>query len=253
MITLHGAGERGTDNAVQLTHDFNKHWAADSVQKVRPLFVVAPQCPPDNKWADVDWAKGSYKQDDVPISDELKAVVDILDSLEREFTLDLNRIYVSGLSMGGYGTWDLIARYPQRFAAAIPVCGGGDPTKAASLSKLPLWVFHAADDNVVPVSGSRDMVNALKAVNGKVQYDEYPANLKIGHASWVPAGNDPRLVPWLLAQSRTPHTLGSPVRVASRGVVPGLIRDSRTGRMLALRNPGDPFRVDASGRFVLPE
>lgn len=255
MITLHGAGERGSDNSNQLTHHFNNRWALDSVQAFRPHFVVAPQCPANNQWVDTDWGKGSYSQASVPLSDELGAVVDILDSLGREFSLDPNRIYVSGLSMGGYGTWDLVARHPQRFAAAIAVCGAGDPTKAASLSGLPIWAFHAADDNVVPVSGSRDMVNALRTANGKVQYEEYASALRIGHGSWVPAGNDPALTTWLFAQARTTVRLGPPLRHPATGASPRLGWSFSEGRLLTSPGragdhaPGPEAAADGLGRL----
>jgi predicted peptidase len=252
MITLHGAGERGTDNSAQLVHHFNSRWALDSVQAVRPHFVVAPQCPPNNQWVDTDWSKGSYSQTTVAQSDELKAVVDILDSLGREFTLDPDRIYVSGLSMGGYGTWDLIGRYPQRFAAAVAVCGAGDPSKASSLAALPIWAFHAADDVVVPVSGSRDMVNALRTASGKVQYDEYATTLRIGHASWVPAGNDPRLSPWLFAQTRSTVTLGPSLHHAPR--TPGApLWSPRASRLLFPSGSPRRPRVDGLGRLHVLE
>lgn len=248
MITLHGAGERGTDNAAQLVHDFSKRWAADSLQSKSPHFVVAPQCPPNNQWVDTDWGKGSYDQSQVPISDELQAVVAILDSLGREFNLDANRIYVSGLSMGGYGTWDLVARYPGRFAAAVAVCGAGDPRKAQSLAKLPLWAFHAEGDNVVPVAGSRDMVNALKSAGGEPKYKEYPAAQHVGHGSWVLAGHEPGLNTWLFAQARV-TTVSLPQAAALAGLG-GMAWEwrLRQGRFLRQGAQGSP--VDGLGRQV---
>lgn len=248
MLTLHGAGERGSDNIAQLAHDFNKRWAADSVQTPYPHFVVAPQCSVNNQWVDVPWSAGSYDQSKKTISDELLAAVGILDSLFREFSLDPDRQYVSGLSMGGFGTWDLITRYPGRFAAAVPVCGGGDPRRAAAIAKLPIWTFHAADDNVVPVSGTREMVAALKAAGGSPKYDEYPANLAIGHASWTPAGRTPGLTAWVFAQSRQTTGLGgAAAHPAEAG--PAADRKAHDGAMWF--SPGVPGTglVDGLGRI----
>jgi predicted peptidase len=210
VLSLHGAGERGNDNAAQLKHDVSKMWADDSIQTKHPGFVLAPQCPINDKWVDVDWALGSYDQSKVPISDEMQGVIAILDSLGREFSLDSNRIYVTGISMGGYGTFDIVTRYPNRFAAAYPVCGAGDPRKAASIAMLPLWAVHAADDPTVPVAGSRDMINALKSAGGQPKFTEYPTSLRIGHSAWVPAAKEPGLVAWLYSQVRTSPT-SSPI------------------------------------------
>jgi predicted peptidase len=106
-------------------------------------------------------------------------------------------VYVMGLSMGGFGTWDLVTRYPKRFAAAVPICGGGDPGRVESLGDLPLWVFHGADDEVVAPIYSRRMVEAIRAAGGDPRYTEYPG---VGHNSWDPAFAEPELFPWLFAQ-----------------------------------------------------
>jgi predicted peptidase len=215
MLTLHGAGERGNNNTSQLVHDFNGMWASDSVQNPHPFFVVAPQCPMDSQWVNTPWSNGSYDVDKIAISEPMKSVVAILDSLAKEFNLDGDRIYLSGISMGGYGTWYLAMKYPDRFAAIVPVCGAADPKKAASLSKLPIWTFHAEDDGVVPVKGTRDMVAALQTAGSKVKYTEYPKALGINHASWVPAGKTPELVPWVFQQSRAPVGLKGKLPTAS--------------------------------------
>lgn len=239
MLTLHGAGERGNDNTSQLFHDFNKMWADDSIQTKHPCFVLAPQCPLNNQWVDTDWGKGTYDMNSVPISDDLQAVVEILDSLGKEFSLDPDRIYVSGISMGGYGTWYMILKFPDRFAAAIPVCGAGDNKKAASISKVPIWAFHAADDGTVPVAGSRDMVNALKPVSSVVKYTEYPASMGIGHGSWVPAGKTPELPSWLFNQAKVTVTSAPKSETPISG---SRIENSQLGSA----------RVDALGRVPKP-
>ncbi len=203
MLTLHGAGERGSDGSSQLMHDFNRMWAEDPVQSAHPCFVVAPQCPEDGQWVDTPWADGSYHLDKVNISGPMAAVVAILESLQKEFHIDPDRVYLSGISMGGFGTWFLAMTFPNRFAAAVPVCGGADPRKASLIAKLPIWTFHSEDDAVVPVAGTREMVAALKAAGSAVKYTEYPKALGYNHRSWIPAGRTPELVPWIFQQART--------------------------------------------------
>ena len=108
-----------------------------------------------------------------------------------------------GLSKGGYGTWDAICRYPGRFAAAAPVCGGGDPAKANLITNTPVWTFHGDADSVVSVDLTRAMVQAIKDAGGEPRYTEYPG---VGHGSWVHAFAEPELLPWLTAQSLDPDT-----------------------------------------------
>ena len=210
MLTLHGAGERGINNTSQLLHDFNNMWADDTIQNPNPCFVVAPQCPADSQWVNTPWANGSYSLDKVAISEPMKTVVAILDSLGREFNIDADRIYVSGISMGGFGTWFMAMKYPDRFAAAVPVCGGADPKKAPLVSKLPIWTFHAEDDGVVPVAGTREMVAALKTAGSSVKYTEYPKALGYNHQSWVPAGKTPELWRWVFSQARVTVAVKAP-------------------------------------------
>jgi predicted peptidase len=197
ILFLHGAGERGTDNAAQLK--WGGALLAGDVQKKEPCFVVAPQCPPDKQWVNTPWARGSYDQDKVPISDELKMALAVVDRAQKEFHVDPDRVYMMGLSMGGFGTWDAILREPKRFAAAVPICGGGDPSKAESIKSVPVWAFHGGADNVVPTQGSHDMVDALKKAGGHPRYTEFPG---VGHGSWANAWNEPELLDWLFAQKR---------------------------------------------------
>jgi predicted peptidase len=210
MVHLHGAGERGSDNKNQLNNGISSLWARDSIQAKYPSFLLAPQCPSINQWVDTDWGKGSYTialqngQPGVKISIALEAVVAILDSLEKEFNLDKSRYYASGLSMGGYGTWDLITRYPERFAAAVPICGAGDPTKASRIAKIPLYIFHGDADATVPVAGSREMVAAIKTAGASPTYKEIKGR---GHDSWVDAENEKGLADWVFAQSLAPATI----------------------------------------------
>jgi predicted peptidase len=166
IMTLHGAGERGTDNVSHImAHPQAVAWARDTTQAKHPCFVVAPQCPPDLQWVNTPWANGTYSIDAVDESNQLRCVMAILDSLRNEFSIDSSRIYITGISMGGYGTWDAIMRHPDLFAAAVPICGSADTTLAAVLQDLPIWTFHCRDDNAVPVRGTQQMIAAFEELN----------------------------------------------------------------------------------------
>ena len=127
------------------------------------------------------------------------ALIGLLDHVVSKYRVDPRRIYLTGLSMGGYGTWSLAARAPDRFAAIVPICGGGSPDNAEKLKNLPIWVFHGAKDRVVPVSRSEQMVEAIKAVGGNVKFTVYP---DVAHDSWTETYNDPKLYEWLLKHKR---------------------------------------------------
>ncbi len=206
MLTLHGAGERGTNNSSQLMYPFSIMWGDDSVQSPHPCFVLSPQCPNNSTygWVNTPWGNATYNYSAVPISADLQAVVELLDSVSRQYRIDTLREYVSGMSMGGYASWYLAMRFPTRFAAVVPVCGAGDTARAASIRNVPVWAFHAADDPTVPVRGSRDMIAAMQRAGGTPVYTEYPASMGIGHSSWIPAAQNPALVPWVFGQARTP-------------------------------------------------
>ncbi len=178
LLFLHGAGERGSDlNRVKI-HGPAKLAAAG---RDFPFILVAPQCP-----AEVWW--------------DPEALTALLDDLNERYAVDPRRVYLTGLSMGGYGTWDLAIRQPDRFAAIAPICGGGIPFLAARhLKDLPTWVFHGAKDQVVPISESERMVDALKAAGGNVRFTVYP---EAGHDSWTQAYNNPELYDWLLSHHR---------------------------------------------------
>lgn len=195
VLFLHGAGERGDDNAVQLVHGMQT-FITDENRKKYPCFVVAPQCPTGKRWVEVDWSADTHRQPPEP-SAALALTLDVLAALRKEFSIDVERQYVTGLSMGGYGTWDLIARYPAMFAAAAPVCGGGDEMTANLLVKTPIWAFHGDKDTAVKPERSRNMIEAIKKAGGKPLYTEYPG---VGHNSWTPAYNDPKLLEWMFSQ-----------------------------------------------------
>jgi len=134
-----------------------------------------------------------------PTTDLLAAVAAIQAVSSRE-AVDPARIYLTGLSMGGYGTWDLAVRQPERFAAILPICGGGDETTAPRLAGMPIWCFHGDADTVVPVKRSRTMIAAVRAAGGSPKYSELPG---LGHDSWTPAYRDPAVLDWLFRQQRT--------------------------------------------------
>ena len=197
VIFLHGAGERGTDNALQIKNGAPVFAKPEAREKF-PCFVFAPQCPKDKKWVEMEWggASGTAPADPGPME---PLVLGAVDALAKEFSIDPDRIYVTGLSMGGYGTWDLITRHPEKFAAAIPVCGGGDKERAAAAKPVPVWAFHGLADNVVLPVRSQDMVAGVRAAGGKAAHTEYPG---VAHDSWTYAYGEPNLLPWLFAQRR---------------------------------------------------
>jgi predicted peptidase len=196
VLVLHGAGHRGEDNRKPWYAGGSSIgtllWISDLVQKDHPCFVVAPQVSATAKWVDTDWEKGSYDLDQVPVSKPMQAVMALLDKLEKELPIDPQRIYVTGLSMGGFGTWDLALRQPERFAAIVPVCGGASPKHAARLAKLPVWCFHGDKDNVVPYRGTQEMAKALADAGGAVRFTTYPG---VQHGSWSAAYAEPDPVP----------------------------------------------------------
>ena len=183
VLFLHGAGERGDDNARQLAHG-TKEFATDANRDKYACFVIAPQCPSGQWWGD-----------------SLPLIVDLLADMQKEYRIDANRLYVTGLSMGGFGTWDLLGRHPQMFAAAAPICGGGDPETCSKFSKVPIWVFHGDADKVVRPEQSRRMVEGLKKAGGMPKYTEYPG---VGHDSWSQTYGDAAFMEWLFDQKRTP-------------------------------------------------
>jgi len=198
VLFLHGAGERGTDNNAPLNGSQGaKLWAETANQASYPCFVVVPQCPADKQWVNTNWSLGSYSITNISISTELKMAKDIIETLETQYNIDASRLYITGLSMGGYGTWDFILRYPTMFKAAIPICGAGDPSKASLIGTMPLRVFHSSDDPTVPVSGSRSMVDAINALGPNTRTEFYTEYTDQGHYSWINAYNTTDLVSWL--------------------------------------------------------
>ncbi len=198
LLFLHGAGERGTDNQAQLANDALA-FVESGPQAEHPTIVVYPQCPEGMQWVNHDWKDGSYRLANTPISQPMAAALELLASVRSKYAVDPTSILVSGLSMGGYGTWDIVARQPNLFAGALALCGGGDPSMAASMTTLPVWAFHGDQDQAVPVRGSRQMIAALRAAGGQPRYTEVAGH---GHDVWTVAYRDPTVVRWLLSQRR---------------------------------------------------
>jgi predicted peptidase len=197
LLFLHGAGERGDDNRRQLIH--GKDLLLKAAQEFGCI-VVAPQCPAGSKWSIVDWSKDKVTFSDEP-SAPMQLTLQLIDSLGQSHQVDTDRLYIFGLSMGGYGTWDAISREPNRFAAAAPICGGADTALAQQITHVPVWAFHGEADRVVSVDLTRDMIKAIIDAGGDPRYTEYPDT---GHNSWTPAFAEPELLPWLTSHSLDP-------------------------------------------------
>lgn len=195
VLFFHGAGERGSDNEAQLKHGMTE-LLEYSESRRKPTVILAPQCPNGKQWVDTPWGDLEHSMNKNP-SEAMALALELLDSIVEERWIDRKRIYVTGLSMGGFGTWDIIQRRPRFFAAAMPICGGGDVEQAKRLTKLPLWVFHGDSDTVVYTSRSRDMVAAIRSRGGNPIYTEYPDTK---HNSWAPTFGDAKIFDWLFSQ-----------------------------------------------------
>jgi len=178
MLFLHGAGERGDDLELVKKHGPPK---IVETNKDFPFILVSPQCKAKRWWESL----------------ELTALVD---QIVAKYKVDEDRIYVTGLSMGGFGTWSLAAYTPNRFAAIAPICGGGEPYWAKRFAHVPARVFHGAKDPVVALERSQEMVDALAKHDGNVKLTVYP---EAGHDAWTETYDNPELYDWLLQQKRS--------------------------------------------------
>ncbi|PTM59405.1 chitobiase/beta-hexosaminidase C-terminal domain-containing protein [Desmospora activa] len=201
VLFLHGGGERGTDNEKQLlANDGAIVWAKPENQRKNPAFVLAPQArdTPDGGFGLTRDSNNELNLDRVfQFSEDLGTAYEILQQVRDEYPIDSRRLYSTGLSQGGFGTFNLNTAYPDLFAAMVPIAAGGDPEKADRIVDKPMWVFHAVDDGVIPVSYSRDIVEAIKAIGGDPIYTEYPTG---GHASWEPAYANQEMIDWMFKQ-----------------------------------------------------
>jgi len=183
ILFLHGAGERGSDlNLVK------KHGPPKIVENKKdfPFIVVSPQCPQGQWW-----------------TEEVEMLINLLDDIVSRYNVDTERIYLTGLSMGGYGTWTLAAAYPERFAAIAPICGGGERYMADKFKNVPVWAFHGAKDNVVPPVKSEEMVSAINVRGGNARLTIYP---DATHDSWTVTYDNPELYDWFLKHRKNKKT-----------------------------------------------
>ena len=179
ILFLHGAGERGNNlNLVK------KHGPTKLIEqgKTFDFIIVSPQCPSEIWWPE-----------------RLDVLITLLDEIEAKYHVDTNRVYLTGFSMGGFGTWSLSARYPQRFAAIAPICGGGGRYTSYRLKDVPVWAFHGAKDTVVPVEESKQMVDAVNARGGNAKLTIYP---DADHDSWTQTYDNPELYQWFLSHCK---------------------------------------------------
>ena len=205
ILFLHGAGERGNDNEAQLMHGW-KLFLQDNVRDSFPAIVVFPQCPANSYWSNVEFRYDSISKQrsfHFPAKGEpttaMKMLIELFDELEDNYKLDDDRYYIGGLSMGGMGTFELVRRKPSTFAAAFPICGGGNTSTAKKLRKTSWWIFHGQKDNVVPPELSIEMAEALKKRKAEVKLTIYP---EANHNSWDPAFAEKDLIPWLFSKER---------------------------------------------------
>lgn len=225
VLLLHGGGEKAVasktpaqNRKVLLSDPYAQVWGPgfpfpDSVdvQQKWPSFIVVPQVEAPGDFVGVSASHGSYTLAQQP-TDALRMTKEIVDMLQVDYRgIDAGRLYVTGLSSGGYGTWEMIERWPDYFAAAGPMCGAGDPSKADLIVNVPIWAFHASNDNIVPSSGSRDMIQAIRALGGNPRYTELQGT---DHGIWRYAyailgkpTPTPGFFDWLYSQRRsTPAT-----------------------------------------------
>ncbi len=196
VVFLHGAGERGNNNIDQLRLGV-RFFLNDSVTDRYSFILLAPQCPLNKRWVNTDWTLSSHTMEAEPTS-EMEGVFWLIDSLVYTGTVDKNRIYICGISMGGFGVWDALSRRPETFAAAIAICGGGDTALAKQLANVPIRAFHGKKDKLVQYRRSLDMYRSIKRAGGKsITLTSYN---NVGHGCWDHAMSTPGLFEWLFSK-----------------------------------------------------
>lgn len=199
LIFLHGSGERGSDNEAQLKWGVMNFAKEENMIKY-PAIIIAPQCPEKMQWSNFSRESKSVDMHlQSSPSMPMQLLIAVIRQTIQKLPVDTNRIYITGLSMGGFGTYDAIERYPDLFAAAVPVCGGGDTSRAASIARMPLWIFAGAEDAAVNPLYSIYMVSALTRAGAHPGFTLYP---EVGHFSWLGAYTDPLMMAWLFRQHK---------------------------------------------------
>lgn len=198
LLLLHGAGERGNDNELQLFHAVDELYETRQALMDECIFLV-PQCPLNELWVDWPWENGNYALDEIPESKALSTVMKILDGVIKAYAADTNRVYIMGISMGGFGTWDALVRHEPIFAAGVPLCGGGDPSKVDILKEIPIWCVHGTVDSAVPFAGTEEMYNTIVAAGGeRITFEPMDG---MDHNIWDYATTNGALIDWLFAQN----------------------------------------------------
>ena len=200
ILFLHGAGERGTDNKSTLRH-FPERMITPERRRDFPCYIVVPQCRPGALWGARSWTAKPELRLKNDASEQLKVAMRALADCVSAFPVDRNRIYLTGMSMGGFGTWELAMRWPGVFAAVAPICGGGPEPDSFRLVGTSLFAAHGDADRVIPVQRSRGMIQALKGYGANPRYNEYP---KVGHDSWNQAYGGEDLLKWMFDQELDP-------------------------------------------------
>lgn len=259
LLFLHGAGNRGDDNENQVSVNtglINRIINGEQITQNgktlsadKEFIIVAPQCMTDFQWVDTSWSvtpDPSYKLNEVPQSAYMTAVVELIDEIKKTYSIDSSRMYATGLSMGGFGVWDLLMRYPDLFAAAIPMGGAGDTSKADVIAKTPVWTFHQLHDPVVASAGTVAMVKALTEVGAEVKFTPYFDTV---HNAWTKGYAEPELLQWLYNHTKKQGgkiafvgdsiTYGAGVTNRETEAFPSII-DSRLGDEFEVGNFGVP-------------
>jgi len=207
-LVLHLHGTTGGPDNLKVNTAILRTLSLPEWQEKHPCFLIGPACPQNKtqpQWVNWPWGNGSYSLQKVPISISMQLVMATIDHLCATQPIDQDRIYATGGSMGGYGAWDAICRFPDRFAAAIPISGAGDPACGPLLTSLPIHAFAIATDPICPVCGSREMIAAIKAAGGTPLYTEFPMGWHLWDQVWDAKNAEywqPDLLPWMFAQKR---------------------------------------------------
>jgi len=257
ILFLHGAGERGKDNKQQLKHGVNDILAF-SKKNNHPIYLLAPQCPSNQQWVNVPWNEDSHTMPENP-STPMRLTLELMDTLIDRLPIDPNHLYVTGLSMGGFGTFDVIQRRPEQFAAALPVCGGGDTKLADVIKGIPLWIAHGDKDPIVSVMRARDMVDTLTLAGASPHYTEYH---NAGHSIWGATYKNDVILTWLFSQVKTSNlnaiqkmTRRNPVEIPAYSVsilAFGAKQDDAWETTKAFKKAFDSCMLSGGGHVIVP-